>query len=65
MVPSSEGGDDFVGVCGPCEGLQFGVGLGEEAVDGGLEVDDGAEDAFQAAPGQPGEEALDRIEPGA
>jgi hypothetical protein len=43
-----------------------GVGLGEEAVEGGLEVDDGAEDAaFQAAPGQPGEEALDRIEPGA
>ena len=66
MVPSSDGGDDFVGVCGPCEGLRFGVGLGEEAVDGGLEVDDGAEDAaFQAAPGQPGEEALDRIEPGA
>ena len=24
----------------PCEGLRFGVGLGEEAVDGGLEVDD-------------------------
>ena len=52
LVPSSDGGDDFVGVCGPCEGLRFGVGLGEEAVDGGLEVDDGAEDAaFQAAPG--------------
>ena len=65
-MPSSDGGDDFVGVCGPCEGLRFGVGLGEETVDGGLEVDDGAEDAaFQAAPGQPGEEALDRIEPGA
>ena len=65
-MPSSDGGDDFVGVCGPCEGLRFGVGLGEEAVDGGLEVDDGAEEAaFQAAPRQPGEEALDRIEPGA
>ena len=37
MVPSSDGGDDFVGVCGPCEGLRFGVGLGEESVDGGLE----------------------------
>ena len=43
MVPSSDGGNDFVGVCGPCEGLRFGVGLGEEAVDSGLEVDDGAE----------------------
>jgi len=49
--PSSDGGDDFVGVCIPCEGLRFGVGLGEEAVDGGLGVDDGAEEAaFQAAP---------------
>ena len=65
-MPSSDGGDDFVRVCGPCEGLRFGVGLGEEAVDGGLGVDDGAEEAaFQAAPRQPGEEALDRIEPGA
>ena len=39
-MPSSDCGDDFVGVRGPCEGLRFGVGLGEEAVDGGLEVDD-------------------------
>ncbi len=39
-MASSDGGDDFVGVCGPCEGLRFGVGLGEEAVDGGLEVDE-------------------------
>ena len=39
------------GVCGPCEWLRFGVGLGEEAVDGGLEVDDGAEDAaFKRCP---------------
>ena len=63
-MPSFDGGDDFVGVGSPCEGLWFGVGLGEETVDGGLEVDDGAEDAtFQAAPGQLGEEALDGIEP--
>ena len=42
------------------------VVLGEEAVDGGLEVDDGAEDAaFQSALGQHGEEALDGVEPGA
>jgi len=44
-VPSLDGGDDFVGVGGPCEGLRVGVGLGDEAVDGGLEIDDGAEDA--------------------
>jgi hypothetical protein len=24
-VPSSDGGDDFVGVCGPCEGFRLGV----------------------------------------
>jgi hypothetical protein len=48
------------------KGFGSGFGLGEEAVNGGLEVDDGAEDAaFQAAPGQLGKEALDRIEPGA
>ena len=37
-----------------CEGLRFGVGLGEEAVDGGLEVDDGAVDAaFHRRPSMP------------
>jgi hypothetical protein len=42
------------------------VGLGEEAVDGGLEIDDGAEDAaFEAALGQLGEKAFDGVEPGA
>ena len=41
------------------------VGLSEEAVDGGLQIDNRSEDAaFEAAPGQLGEEALDRIEPG-
>ena len=44
----------------------FGSALVSASKDGGLEVDDGTEDAaFQAAPGQLGEEALDRIEPGA
>ena len=60
LVPASDGGDDFVGIGGPGEGLGIAVGVGEEAVDGGLEVDDEAEDAaFQVAPGQPGEEAID------
>ena len=40
--------------------------LGEESVDGSLEIDDGAENpTFQSSPGQLGEEALDGIEPGA
>ena len=55
----------MVGVGGPDEGLGIGIGLGEEAVDGGLKVDDGAEDAaFEASAGELGEEALDGIEPG-
>ena len=38
--------------------------LGDEAVDGGLEVDDRVEDAaLQAALGELGEETLDRVEP--
>lgn len=45
MVPALDGCDDFVGICGPGEGLGLLVVLGEEAVDGGLEVDDGVEDA--------------------
>ena len=39
--------------------------LDEEAVDGRLKIDERMEDAaFEAAVGQPGEEALDGIEPG-
>ena len=42
------------------------VGLGEVAVDGRLEVDDGAEDAaLEPSLGQGGEEAFDGIQPGA
>ena len=44
-MPSSDGGDDMVWVGGPGEGLWVCIGLGDEAVDGGLQVDDGAEDA--------------------
>jgi hypothetical protein len=31
-----DGGDNFVGVGGPHEGLRFGIGLCDEAVDCGL-----------------------------
>jgi hypothetical protein len=41
MVPASDGGDDFVGVIGPSEGVRVGVGLDEEAIDGRLQGDEG------------------------
>ena len=64
MVPTFDGGDDFVGIGGPHEGFGVIVGFLQEAVDGGLEIDNRAEDAaFEAAVGQLSEEALDRIEP--
>ena len=58
-MPSFDGGDDFVWIGGPGEGLWVVVGLVEEAVDGDLEVDNGAEDAAFQAPLQLREEALD------
>lgn len=54
------------GVGLPDEGPRLLVVLRGEAVDGGLEIDDGVEDAvFQAAAREFGEEALDGVEPGA
>src|SRR5262249_17288083 len=42
------------------------IGLRDEAVDGGLELDEGAEDtALEAAPRELGEEAFEGVEPGA
>jgi hypothetical protein len=53
------------GAFGPDEGLWVVIGFGEEAVDGGLEIDDGSEDAsFKPSLGQFGEETLDGVEPG-
>ena len=65
LVPAAHRGDDLVGIGGPDERLGLPVGLGEEAVDGGLQVDDrGEHAAFQPAVGELGEEALDGIQPG-
>ncbi len=65
-MPSTNGGDDLIGVGGPNEGLGVMVGLSDEAINGGLEFDDGVKDAaLEAAAGEFGEEALDGIEPGA
>jgi hypothetical protein len=65
-MPAFDGCDDFVRVGGPCEGLWHLICLCEEAVDSGLEIDDGSEDAtFQAPLGQLGEVTLHGVEPGA
>src|ERR1700693_1517578 len=65
MFPATSLFDDGIGVGCPDEGLGIVVGFSEVAVNGGLEIDDTAEDAtLEPLPGQFGEEALDRIEPG-
>jgi hypothetical protein len=62
---NGDGGDDFVGIGGPYEGFGVIVGFPEEAVDGAPEIVDRAEHAtLEAASGQFGEEALDRVERG-
>lgn len=64
-MPASDGGDDFIWIGGPDEGFWAFVVLIQEAVDGGLEVDERMEyAAFEPSVGQPGEEPLDGIEPG-
>ena len=64
-MPSFYGSDDLVWVGGPGERFRVFVGFGDEAIDCGLEIDEGMEDApFEAPPGEFGEETLDGIEPG-
>jgi len=56
-VPSFDSGDNFVRIGCPCEGFGLVIMFGEEAVDGGLEINDGVKNtAFQAAFGEFGEE---------
>ena len=63
-MPTPDCGDDLVRIGAPDEGSGLLVMLLDEAVDGSLKVDDGVEDAvLQAATGQLGEEALDRVQP--
>jgi hypothetical protein len=65
LVPASDSLDNFSGIGGPCEGLRFCVVFDDEAIDGGLQVDDRYEDAtFQSPLGELREEALDGLEPG-
>ena len=63
-MPASDRSDDLVRIGGPFEGFGFDVVLFEKPVDGGMEIDDGSEDAVLQAPlSEDGEEALDSVEP--
>ncbi len=46
LFPAPDFFDDGVGVGGPSEGHGIIVGFPQEAVDGGLEIDDSLEPAF-------------------
>ena len=65
-MPASDGGDYLVGIGGPGEGPRRLVILPDEAIDGGVELDERAEHAaLQPPPGELVEEAFDSIQPGA
>jgi hypothetical protein len=64
LVPSCDGGDDFVRVLGPGKGPWVCIGFFEEAMDGILELLQGSEHAaLEPFLCNGGEEALDGIEP--
>src|SRR4051794_32987314 len=64
LVPAADLHEDVLRPGGPDEGSWVGVGLGEEALDRGLQLDERAERAPpEPAPGQLGEEPLDGVEP--
>ena len=63
-MPASDGSDNFVRISGPSEGLRLGIVFDDEAIDGGLQVDDRDEDAALQSPlGEFCEEAFDGVEP--
>lgn len=65
MFPAFDSGEDALWIGGPYEGFGIGVCLGDEAVDGDLQVNDGSEHAsLEATARELGEEVFDRIEPG-
>ena len=65
MLPAFDSGEDLLGIGGPNEWLGVVVGVGEEAVYGGLQFWEGSKHAPLEAPSRElGEEAFDGIEPG-
>jgi hypothetical protein len=54
LHPALDSGDEAVGMGGPHEGFRIGMDIGEEVIDGGLEVNNRSEDgAFEPPPCQP------------
>ena len=65
-LPTLDGIDDAVGIGGPDERLWVLIGLGDEAFDRCLEIDDRMEHtALEASCGEFGKEAFDSVQPGA
>ena len=65
MSHAPDSSEDGVGGSGPDERLGGVVGIGDEAVGGGLQLDDRGEDAaLEVLPGEPGKPAFDRVPPG-
>jgi hypothetical protein len=55
LSPALDSSEDVLGGFGPDERLGLVVGLGDEAVDGGLQLDNRCEDAtLEALSGEPG-----------
>ena len=65
MLPPFDSGEHAFWVGGPDEGFGIEVCLGDEAVDGDLQINDRSEHAaLEALARELGEEAFDRVEPG-
>jgi hypothetical protein len=64
LVSSFDGSDDFIRIGDPVKRFGVFVGFGDEAIDGGLEINEGVEDTtVKPPPGEFGEETFDGIEP--
>ena len=65
MVPSFHGSNDLVWIGCPGKGFGVFVSFSDEAIDGGLKIDERVKDAtFKPPSCKFGEEALDGVEPG-
>ena len=59
-MPAPDGGDDFVGIGDPLEGLGLGVVVFEEPIDRRLEIDDGSENSPLEPPPRKGRKTRQR-----